>query len=133
MNLKRFKEKPDQRIIDLLHGPKPPDDFEGNGCTLSPDFWFREACRIHDWEYDLLYKIDISNYNGKLEAIRKRKEADENLKKNIEILSTYYIDENNQVVKGICKWYHRFGFFLGRVYFGGVRSFGWIFVLKGKN
>lgn len=32
-------------------GPKPPNDFDGNGCTGVPDGWWYEACRYHDWAY----------------------------------------------------------------------------------
>lgn len=35
----------------VLHGPEPPDWFDGDGCTLVPDGWWREACRWHDWAY----------------------------------------------------------------------------------
>lgn len=35
----------------MLLGPKPPDDFKGDGCTSCPDGWWREACRYHDWAY----------------------------------------------------------------------------------
>jgi len=40
---------------DKLIGPKPPEGFESNGCTCSPDYladrpvW--PACVIHDWHY----------------------------------------------------------------------------------
>ena len=37
-------------MTELL-GPKPPDWFVGDGCTMSPDGWWREACRWHDWCY----------------------------------------------------------------------------------
>lgn len=32
-------------------GPKPPDWFRGDGCTMVPDGWWGEACRWHDWAY----------------------------------------------------------------------------------
>lgn len=35
----------------MLLGPRPPDNFIGDGCTSSPDGWWREACRYHDWAY----------------------------------------------------------------------------------
>ena len=40
---------------DRLIGPKPPEDFECDGCSLSPDYiadraiW--PACIIHDYHY----------------------------------------------------------------------------------
>jgi hypothetical protein len=34
-----------------LLGIRPPDDFTGDGCTGSPDGWWSEACRYHDWAY----------------------------------------------------------------------------------
>jgi hypothetical protein len=37
--------------VSVLHGPEPPAWFVGDGCTMSPDGWWREACRYHDWAY----------------------------------------------------------------------------------
>lgn len=39
-----------------LVGPEPPEEFEGDGCSASPDIlWgvpLHIACRLHDWHYD---------------------------------------------------------------------------------
>ncbi len=50
-----LRECPADLWANLL-GPTPPNDFECNGCTDSPDFWKGIptwiACRRHDWHYN---------------------------------------------------------------------------------
>jgi len=127
--LKRYNTRPDKRIRMILYGPVPPEDFEGNGCTLSPDLWFREACRIHDWEYVLLDEIDKNTVKGLFEWENKRKIADKNLEKNIELLSTCYVDDNGFLIKREFKWYYKYGYKLSKIYYRAVRAFGWVFSL----
>lgn len=42
-------------LLDRLEGPRPPADFECDGCSHSPDFIggadLRPACAIHDFMY----------------------------------------------------------------------------------
>lgn len=40
-------------------GPIPPRDFIDDGCTKSPDMWWRPACRIHDYEYQQARDIRV--------------------------------------------------------------------------
>ena len=46
----------DPALWDELRGPKPPENFESNGCTMSTDRYGRvqlwPACVIHDWHYE---------------------------------------------------------------------------------
>lgn len=46
--------KPPARPRKMI-GPKPPSDWEGDGCTFSPDGAYgldwSDACRWHDWAY----------------------------------------------------------------------------------
>jgi hypothetical protein len=42
---------------DRLIGPKPPENFVTDGCSISPD-WIADrpvwpACVIHDWQYSI--------------------------------------------------------------------------------
>jgi len=66
-----------------LIGPKPIEQFKGDGCTMAPDELngvdISEACRFHDWAY----------YLGGSE--RQRLEADRNLLINIVILGGSHI------------------------------------------
>lgn len=121
---KRYNERPHKEIRKLLRGPEPPDDFEGNGCTMSPDLWFREACRIHDWEYELIINLKQDTKEEKKECKRKRKKADKHLKMNIRTLSTCSVNKKGELVIKPPKWYYLYGYRLSRLYYICVRLFG---------
>lgn len=118
---KTHEERPDPRIQELLKGEKPPEYFEGDGCTLSPNLWFREACRYHDWEYNRLRKLKPHTYLWRM----ARYGADKDLRHNIEILTTYRIDGTGGLVKET-HWtlQRKFGYWLAKVYYWAVRKFG---------
>lgn len=86
--------KPSERLLVMLHGPRPPMDFVDNGCSASLDWWFHWACRIHDYEYHLCR----TRYWGLGMDIwkRHRKRADRNLRENIKILSCT-VNENYKI------------------------------------
>ena len=120
--MQKYLEKNPRKLEDLLVGPKPPDEFEGDGCSFSPDLWFRAACRIHDWEYFLLRDMEPRTELWKT----KRKEADLHLKKNIQILSTYEIKDGKVVEVAHWSFHRRWGYKLCKLYYWGVRKFsGW--------
>lgn len=102
-------------------GPVPPEYFEGDGCSFSPDLWFREACRIHDWEYKQLRHLDPTSNEWRKGRIK----ADENLKENIRILSTYMLDSEGKVVFRDHYWLYRYwGYHISKLYYIMVRKFG---------
>ena len=120
-------------FMPYLRGQQPPEDFEDNGCTCAPDFWFRMACRIHDYEYSLVAQaLDSMGENLDREVLTRakllRKEADHNLWCNIILLSTHSVqgDElvSNPSVKGL------FGRLASVVYFVAVRLFGWTTLIR---
>lgn len=118
---KVFGGRPDPRIESLLVGEKPPDDFEGDGCTCAPDLWFREACRYHDWAYAKLRKMDPNSQEWRSERAR----ADVNLRRNIITLSQYSVVGGKLVEKRRGFLMNRWGYKLSRVYYKAVRRFGW--------
>ncbi len=116
-----------------LIGPTPPLEYKDNGCSMSPDGWWRAACRVHDYEYSLIrekielyycYKRKSTIFalldkkrrmtvkELKEEIKRMRKEADTNLKENIQLLS-----------KG-SKTRAAFAWIISRRYYGAVRRWG---------
>ena len=72
------------------------EDFESDGCTGVPDFWFYEACKEHDWDY----------YIGGDEE--DRKEADQRLARRIQHRSRF---------GKLSPW--------AAIVYAGVRLFGW--------
>lgn len=54
----------------ILVGPKPPDDFKDDGCSMSPDGWWKPACRVHDWEYELIRQSGIYQEIEKIDRAR---------------------------------------------------------------
>lgn len=70
----------DDREISFVHwhilfGPRPPKDFENNGCSYSPDsvrdYQIWPACVIHDW-----------HYSGRVEDMDQRR-ADKTFRRNL--------------------------------------------------
>ncbi len=121
-----------EQSIELV-GPTPPPEYKDNGCSMSPDGWWRAACRVHDYEYSLIReKIELyrcyrkktsifalldgeyKRTKGHLKQEIKwmRKEADTNLKENIQLLS-----------KG-SKMRAAFAWIISRRYYGAVRRWG---------
>ena len=52
----RLKDLPPE-LVERMVGPVPPEDFDGNGCSCSPD-WIgpidlRTACHWHDHAYSV--------------------------------------------------------------------------------
>ena len=126
-----------------LRGPDAPEGYVSDGCTMSPDCWWREACRIHDREYDLLRDINqrIANLNGvlleddalsigtrkqikaairklRLELNQKKKVADRNLRYNMRELS------KGGRTKRLFAWW------ISRHYYRAVRLFGMRAILR---
>lgn len=127
----------------VLVGPTPPEGFVDDGCTMSPDGWWRRACRIHDYEYEEIrelyeqikeviaerkaMKYPETRYVLKLCIKRKRKRqksrrklADRNLRENIRLLS------QGSRVKELFAWW------VSRRYYGAVRRWGWL-ALRGPG
>jgi hypothetical protein len=123
-----------------LVGPKVPLGFVDDGCSMSPDGWWRKACRVHDYEYHLIRDFvtqaraqaqrvrDLRSKGSRDEAYAARAElrylqskakharrtADINLKENIRRCSA--AGGSLQRVSG---W------FLSRRYYGAVHRWGW--------
>lgn len=118
-----------------LVGPKPPERFICDGCTMAPDGWWYEACKVHDYEYSLMRPLyaqlntlrarciqlnderlrdSILVEIGLLETrIRsRRKKADENLRENMRRLS------------GGSRFKAAFAWWISRHYYRAVRVFG---------
>jgi hypothetical protein len=110
----------------LLHGPLVPAEFESDGCSVPLPPWprwlhkacekvadgrWRQACRIHDFEYYLLRQTPPRGRVWK----NRRYQADWNFRANIKL-----------ILRGECRgWAHRVAFFwVSRVYFRAVRAFG---------
>lgn len=133
--------KPHPRILAMLQGPDVPDDFVCDGCSMSPDGWFYWACRIHDFEANELRarwmlismfvgepKVSFENY------YRLYVEAKDNLRDNIRILSTFYIDgKGNLRVRPFWHPKRLIGWQLAKLYAGVTGSlFKWATIGKGK-
>lgn len=95
---------------DPLEGAKPPEYFESNGCSYSPD-WLRgyllwPACHLHDWAYDC---------GGDWAA---RRQADAELYRNLLALL---------LEQGASRWlaYRVAWVYWGRVRLWGARPFTW--------
>lgn len=111
---------PHPKLLALLKGPRVPDDFQDDGCSVSPDWWFRWACRIHDYEYHLLRTMT----HGTREWKRGRRLADVHLKQNIRILSSWRVRPDGTVSKAPLRVRGLLGYYLGHVYYRAVRLFG---------
>ena len=122
-----------------LRGPKPPDDYQCDGCSVPIPPWpewlqtrcqrivdglWREACRIHDWEYTLFREMDVKPLNwGDLHdpewtrafLREKRGQADRRFRENIKTIIEEECDG----------WLTRAAFaWVDNVYYYGVRLFG---------
>lgn len=113
----------------VLVGPTPPEGFVDDGCTMSPDGWWRRACRIHDYEYEEIRELIAERkamrqpevrQRLKLRIKRQRKRADGHLWKNIQLLS------KGSRVKELFAWW------VSRRYYGAVRRWGWL-ALRGPG
>jgi len=126
-NMGLIAKRKNGSAVELL-GPKPPDNFVDNGCTMSPDGWWRPACRVHDYEYCLtsvmvkvyqLFREDREYQHAKALWKRikeRRRDADQNLKQNIRLLS------DNHALKAVFAWW------VSRRYYGAVRRWGRFFI-----
>ncbi len=60
-------------------GPKPPDWFESNGCSRSPDVLFgvdlRPAAHWHDWGYSLA-SVDVTDPRPRTEQTRYERDQE---------------------------------------------------------
>ncbi len=124
-----------------LVGPEVPLGFVDDGCSMSPDGWWRRACRIHDYEYHLIRELvargriqerivresrkqserrdEAYAARAELRYIRSkikyaRRTADINLKENIRRCS-----EAGGSLQRLSGW------FLSRRYYGAVHRWGW--------
>lgn len=138
----KAKKAPNQLILNMLQGPPVPKDFECDGCTMSPDAWFYWACRIHDYEAHKLRKhwgdmvfCGVKNkeiYEG---YYKNYVQARENLRSNIRILSTFYVDKRgNLKVRKFWNPKRLIGWQAGKLY-GAVTGsiFKWATTGKGKT
>lgn len=124
-----------------LVGPDVPAGFVDDGCSMSPDGWWRAACRVHDYEYHLIRDL-VAKARRQAERHRAlaalpdqrdaahaalaelrylkskirhaRRTADINLKENIRRCS-----ESGGVLRRVSGW------LLSRRYYGAVHRWGW--------
>jgi len=124
-----------------LVGPEVPLGFVDDGCSMSPDGWWRRACRVHDYEYHLIRDF-VAQARGQEALVRElrgsadgrdaahaaraelryleskirhaRRTADINLKENIRRCS-----EAGGALQRLSGW------FLSRRYYGAVHRWGW--------
>lgn len=124
-----------------LVGPNVPAGFVDDGCSMSPDGWWRAACRVHDYEYHIIRGL-VGKARSQARLVRElsaepqrrdaayaaraelrylkskikhaRRTADINLKENIRRCS-----ETGGVARRVSGW------FLSRRYYGAVHRWGW--------
>ena len=138
-----------------LHGPEIPDNFVTDGCSMSPDMFWRPACVVHDYEYHLIRAMErkwkrvigrakyaMEHGNAKqydLEIARaaslkghikdKRKTADRHLKQNMKICA----DKTGRGMFFARRWARKgFALCVSRFYYRGVRIFG-MEAIRGKG
>lgn len=67
-----MRKQPHPYLLEQLVGLDVPEDFLDNGCSNIPDLWMKWACRIHDYEYYWLRRL-----NDLIEDLRKNFSAKE--------------------------------------------------------
>lgn len=116
-----------------LVGTAPPGNFVCDGCTASPDGWWGEACKRHDFEYNRgrLLRLGLKaakssaeffggkeNYNHvrqlRAELRYHRHKADFRFRENVWRLS------QGSFRRRVGGW------FVAQVYYRAVRRFGWL-------
>lgn len=121
-----------------LVGERPPKGFACDGCTMSPDWFWFEACVYHDWAYaklrELWKEIEVQALRCERMPNRVEKRLYKQLRWQHRILrrqADWELNENIRrcAVRKYEGWrrpamYHG-TIWIARVYFLGVRGFGW--------
>lgn len=126
--------------LDLV-GPKVPDGFVDDGCSMSPDGWWRSACRVHDYEYHLIRSmteqvttleeraarlkrspLTYDAYMATRAEIRYLKSKIRHARRTADV----NLEENIRRCSSGGPWFRRTsGWFLSRRYYGAVHRWGW--------
>lgn len=121
-----------------LVGPNPPLHFRHDGCSSSPDFWWWDACIVHDYEYALLrveyaklgalrHELRFNSANLAVDeymSIKVEVERLTRLIRHMRLTADRNLRENIRRCSQGRMWCYAWAWYCSRWYYRGVRLFG---------